>query len=412
MPMPSTPLTVTDAAGIIGDAGFGPQPHGVGLELEYFVVGAFGSPVTDIETLRTIVEADGELPCASRLTFEPGGQLEISTARRDSGPEAIEAAQRDSLAVRSRLAAHGLSCIAVGTDAGGQRPRVLDEPRYRAMAEYFARRGCAGATMMRNTASMQVNVPYAPDLDAQWEYAHDLAPVLAAVFAHSPLLDRRPTGWQSTRLATWAALDPARTRPVALAAVSAREAWTAYALAAPVMLRQDGPDCTVPGTPLTLQDWIERGHDGTRPDENDIAYHLTTLFPPIRPRGWLECRMLDAVPEPWWAVAAAVTITALTHAETRALLTPVVDGASDRWLDAAWYGVHDPTLAELGRVVLATTAPVIAASGYCSTVVEQLDEFRARYTDRGRSLADDLLDRFALLGTVTPEPERVPATSR
>jgi len=178
------------------------------------------------------------------------------------------------------------------------------------------------------------------------------------------------------------------------------------------MLRQDGPDCTVPGTPLTLQDWIERGHDGTRPDENDIAYHLTTLFPPIRPRGWLECRMLDAVPEPWWAVAAAVTITALTHAETRALLTPVVDGASDRWLDAAWYGVHDPTLAELGRVVLATTAPVIAASGYCSTVVEQLDEFRARYTDRGRSLADDLLDRFALLGTVTPEPERVPATSR
>ena len=72
------------------------------------------------------------------------------------------------------------------------RPRVIDEPRYRAMDTYFDALGAAGATMMRGTASLQVNVGYGPDVDAQWEYAHDLAPVVAAMFANSPLLDGRP----------------------------------------------------------------------------------------------------------------------------------------------------------------------------------------------------------------------------
>src|SRR4029078_13351513 len=105
------------------------------------------------------------------------------------------------------------------------RPRVIDEPRYRAMDTYFDALGAAGATMMRGTASLQVNVGDAPDADAQWEYAHDLAPVIAAMFANSPLLDLRPSGWQSTRLATWAALDPPRTPPVATTAPGARTTW-------------------------------------------------------------------------------------------------------------------------------------------------------------------------------------------
>ena len=279
------------------------------------------------------------------------------------------------------------------------------------MAGYFARQGSAGARMMRNTASMQVNVAYAPDLDTHWDYGHDLAPVLAAVFAHSPLVAGHPSGWQSTRLATWAALDPARTRPVANAR-RARDAWIEYALDAPVMFVRRNGDCVVPEGILTLRSWIERGHRLGVADDDAVAYHLTTLFPPIRPRGWLELRTLDALPEPWWRVAAAVTITALTDAETRSFLTPVLAGAADRWLDAAWVGIHDPELAALGRAVFAASRSALERLGYDPELLERADEFRARYVDAGRSPADDLLESWSTTGALAPAPEPIPVPAR
>ncbi|MGZ6887046.1 MAG: glutamate-cysteine ligase family protein [Acidimicrobiia bacterium] len=412
MPTPPPQLTIEAACAVIGEAGFGAQPFGVGLELEWFVVDESGAPCTDTAAMRRAIEADGRLPRGSRVTFEPGGQIEISTPPETEGPAALEAADADALAARTRLAAHGWSCVAVGLDATGSRPRVLDEPRYRAMAEYFEGDGCAGATMMRNTASLQVNVGYTDDLDAQWDYAHDLAPVLAAAFANSPFIDGRPSGWQSTRLATWAALDPARTRPVANGRPGARNAWLQYALDAPVMLVHDGDDCTVPQPSMTLREWIETGNPAGGPTPDDVAYHLTTLFPPIRPRGWLELRMLDALPEPWWSVAAAVTMTALTDPDTRAFLTPVLDGARDRWLDAAWKGVHDAAIADLARAVFAATNPALMRAGFGPDLVERVEGFRACYLDRDRSPADDLLDGWSATGSVAPAPEPLPAPTR
>ena len=406
-----TPLSLASAAAVIERAGFGPCPYGVGLELEWFVTDETGRAVTDVARIRTALDAAGPLPAGSRVTFEPGGQVEISTACADSGPEALVAAGRDAEAVRSRLARVGLRCVAVGVDAGGQRPRVLDEPRYRAMADYFARRGCAGATMMRNTASLQVNVGFADDVDAHWEFAHDLAPVLAALFANSPLLDGRPTGWQSSRLATWAALDPGRTAPVARTGTPARDAWTAYALDAPVMLVQHDTECTIPDPAPTLREWIgtERGIPFT---VADVEYHLTTLFPPVRPRGWIELRVMDALGEPWWPVAAAVACVALGDDTTRARLTPVLAGSGDRTLTAAWHGVHHPAIAADGRAVLDAVGDALGRCGYPAEVADGLGAYRDRYTDRGRAPADDLLDAWTATGRTAPEPEPVPVGTR
>lgn len=406
-----TPLSLAAATAVIERAGFGPCPYGVGLELEWFVTDEAGRAVTDLDRLRAALDAEGPLPAGSRLTFEPGGQVEISTACAASGPEALIAAERDATAVRARLAHDGLRCVAVGVDAGGQRPRVLDEPRYRAMADYFARRGCAGATMMRNTASLQVNVGFATDVDAHWEYAHDLAPVLAALFANSPLLDGRPTGWQSSRLATWAALDPARTAPVARTGVPARDAWTAYALAAPLMLVQHDTDWPIPDPAPSLQEWIgtERG---TALTAADVEYHLTTLFPPVRPRGWIELRVLDALGDPWWPVASAVACVALGDDVTRARLTGIVGGSGDRTLTAAWHGVHHPDLASEGRAVLDAVSDALVRCGYSADIADALGEFRDRYTDRGRSPADDLLDTWTATGRIAPDPEPVPVGTR
>ena len=69
-----------------------------------------------------------------------------------------------------------------------------------------------------------------------------------------------------------------------------------------------GDDRYVPlgDTLLRARDWVEAGHPLGFPTADDLAYHLTTLFPPVRPKGWLELRMIDALPDPWWRVPVAV----------------------------------------------------------------------------------------------------------
>jgi glutamate--cysteine ligase len=411
--MPSTRarLSIADACAVIGEAGFGTAPPGFGLELEWFVVDAGGRRVAEPERIRAALDADGPLPYRSRITFEPGGQLELSSVAAPSAPAALEHAETDALAARTRLAAAGLAVVATGVDPRGPGERVVDEPRYRAMDGYFEARGCAGASMMRGTASMQVNVGYADDVDAQWEYVHDLAPVLAAMFANSPLVHGRPSGWQSTRLATWAALDPPRTRPVA-SEPGARNAWIHYALDAPVMLIRSGGDCIVPEPGLTLRAWVEDGHPLGHPLADDIAYHLTTLFPPIRPRGWLELRALDALPHPWWQVAAGVASVAIADGSVRSRLAPVVAGSRERWLDAAWLGVHHLAIGARARAVMAAVVPALAGAGFEPGLITRAEEFATDYVERGRSLADDALDAWHADGTVLPPIEPVPAPSR
>ena len=409
MPSPRPTLTIADACAVISEAGFGVRPPGVGLELEWFVT-RDGAPVTDPTVIREAIDARGPLPNASRVTFEPGGQIEISAPPSLTGAAALAIAEGDAAEVMVRLADAGLRAIALGLDAGAPRTRVIDEPRYRAMDEYFSERGTAGARMMCATASMQINVGFADDLDQQWELAHDLAPILGAIFAHSPLVARRPSGWQSSRLAVWAALDPPRTRPVA-ARANARSDWTRYALDAPVMLIHSGDDCIVPEPTLTLRDWIDHGSVVGHPTDADVAYHLTTLFPPIRPRGWLELRVLDALPHPWWQVAAAVGITALTDPTLGAKLAPIVRGCRDLALNAAWWGVHDPALGAIAGRVLDIVIPALTVAGFGTEVETAAVEFAQRYTRRGRSLADDRLLQWRTTGALAPDPEPIAAVS-
>src|SRR3954454_13099243 len=135
------------------------------------------------------------------------------------------------------------------------------------------------------------------------------------------------------------------------------------------------------------------------------------LPPPIRPRGWLELRMLDALPEPWWHVAAAVTITALADPETRARLEPKMVGARRHWLDAAWHGVHHAALGERAQAVCDAVLPALARVGYDGALLVAAEEFAATYVACRRSLADDLLDAWRTSGALAPPPEAVPAAA-
>ena len=116
------------------------------------------------------------------------------------------------------------------------------------------------------------------------------------------------TAWKSARLANWWRIDPTRTRPAWQPGGGGRRGWLDYALDARVMLVRTADGFRPMPGPLTFGRWVAEGHDDVgHPTIDDLDYHLTTLFPPVRLRGWLELRYLDAVPGPWWQVATAVT---------------------------------------------------------------------------------------------------------
>src|SRR5207248_3363474 len=211
----------------------------VGVEVELLTY-----PSTDprrrppVAELRAIAQ-DLHLPAGSRITLEPGGQVEISTPPLRGLASALAAAAAALAALTAALRAGGLEPVARRLDTLRPPERILDQPRYAAMEAFLDVEGFAGRTMMCSTASVQVNVETGPatGVAGRWRLAHDLGPVLVATFAHSPVPGGGGRGPRSARQQVWSVMDPSRTAPVhrrATAGLSPDEEWLAYALAARV----------------------------------------------------------------------------------------------------------------------------------------------------------------------------------
>jgi glutamate--cysteine ligase len=274
---------------------------------------------------------------------------------------------------------------------------------------------------MCGTASVQVCLdagteePGPLGLGRRWVLAHLLGAVLVAAFANSPLARGRPTGWRSTRQAVWAALDPARCcapRGALDGSVDPRTGWTAYALDAPVLcVRRPGGPWTIPRGALTFREWTRGGGPAAGVDRpptlDDLEYHLSTLFPPVRPRGYLELRMIDAQPGPdGWVVPLAVAAALFDDpaaAETAyRAVKPLADsgdppgaGTAPRdglWRRAARLGLADPELRAVAETCFAAARQALPRLGAEPGVLAAVDAFTERYVARGRCPADDLLD--------------------
>jgi glutamate--cysteine ligase len=389
-------------------------PGPVGLELESHLVD-LGAPAVRVPWHRVTaaVAALPPLPGSSRVTLEPGGQVELSGPPLPDVAAAVSALRADNGVVRAGLRAAGLGLAPVGTDPCRPARRVSPGPRYVAMEQHFADVGClpAGAAMMSSTASLQVNLEAGPA--SGWvervALAHALGPVLVAVSACSPMLAGRETGWRSSRQHVWGEVDQARCGPLLGRDPPAAE-WAEYALAAPVMLVRDSSGGITPVRGRTsFAEWVTGGGPGRRrPTSADLDYHLTTLFPPVRLRGFLEIRYLDAAPEPWWPALAAVTATLLdvpAAADAAAAATEPVAGA---WDLAACRGLADPALR--AAAVACLEAAVRHAPAGLAREVTAL----AERVGRGSSPGDDLLRTARRSGAVhalheaTREPEEEP----
>ncbi|WP_089154173.1 ergothioneine biosynthesis glutamate--cysteine ligase EgtA [Micromonospora sp. NBS 11-29] len=297
-----------------------------------------------------------ELRHGGTVTVEPGGQVEISTPPRPSVAALIQATEADVAELRARLDAAGLVLGRTGMDPWRSPRPVVETPRYRAMRDVFDRRGPAGRTMMYSTAGLQVCLDAGePEQVAQrWAAAHAVGPPLLAAFATADRHAGRPTGWASARMAAWLAIDPARTRPAWSpddADGDPVAAWTGYALDAPLLcVRSDGPDWTPPEG-VTFADWLA-GALPRPPTTDDLEYHVSTLFPPVRPRGYLELRYLDAQPGREWTVPLTVLAAIFADpATTRDALT-VAGPVADRWNAAARHGLAERPLATAAAALL------------------------------------------------------------
>src|SRR5207244_10162287 len=362
--MPSkTPILSQEAARrLIGDRSFsaggdrGPvgSPLGAhaGGEVEWLTVSTHNAeshiPLRDT---RGAIAAAGTLPGGCRVTFEPGGQLELSSPA-DLPSAACQAVAEDVAHLRRHLSDYGITLAGMGRDPLRLERRVLQSPRYVAMEQYFDAFGSLGREMMCGTASIQANIDLGSghEVEARWRQAQRIGPTLAAAFANSPFQGGGPSGWRSTRLAVWQALDATRTSPVGMWPPG-RGAWAAYAFNARVMLIRVGEDRFEPITDgLTFGEWMFLGHELGYPDAGDLEYHLSTLFPPVRPRGWLELRMIDSLPDPWWRVAAAVATALLEDSDAGAAALEAVSappggaGVPAHCRSAAPHGLADPAL--------------------------------------------------------------------
>ena len=395
MPAPTRSLTLADIHDHVRRHCFTPAgpPRRVGVEVELLTMTA-GDPSRrpDPDALFSVVD-HLDVPGGGRLTVEPGGQVELSSHPHAGAGPAIEATAAGIEGLQSALDAAGVHITALGLDPARPSRRIVSNPRYDAMEAYFEGDGGAGQSMMCATASIQVNLDLGDpaDLVRRWRVAHALGPVLVAAFANSPLAVGVPTGAKSSRQQVWAALDRTRSAP-ALSLLPPADAWARYALAARVMLiRAGATDYQPVRERLTFADWMADGHDLGYPTDADFAYHLTTLFPPVRPKGWLELRMIDALPGPWWQVALAVTTALLDDPEALATAERTCRPVVDCWVEAAAHGLSHPGLASAARTCFAATLDALPRLGVDPAPTAA---FAERFVDRGRCPADDVLDAW------------------
>jgi glutamate--cysteine ligase len=145
------------------------------------------------------------------------------------------------------------------------------------------------------------------------------------------------------------------------------------------------------------------GHPLGPPTVDDFAYHLTTLFPPVRPRGYLELRFLDALELPHWLVAAGL-VTGFLHDSVRRDVAAVVEPAAGRWIDAARLGLADEALARIADDVTELALTGLDRSGAGAEVLGAVRRWRDTELRARRSPASAVASRWERTGTVIPTP--------
>ncbi|MCE3550028.1 ergothioneine biosynthesis glutamate--cysteine ligase EgtA [Pseudonocardia sp. RS11V-5] len=378
-------------------------PRYVGVELEWLLRPARPADPADLADLLGALgphapaplvpgSPAAPLPHGSVVTVEPGGQVELASPPTAGLAALVATVEADSAALHDRLAARGLTPEPRAADPVRPARRLLQLPRYRAMERAFDRFGPHGRSGMCSTSAVQVALDAGEhaDLPARWAMLHDLGPVLVAAFANSPLLHGRRTGWKSSRLAAWLALDPARTAPPSSVEGDPAAAWAERVVGTPLLCVRGAGEWSTPEG-VTFADWVEGRLPGRRPTVADLEYHISTLFPPVRPRGFLEVRYVDGQQRADWALPVAVLAALTARRAVVDRVREICAPARLRWTSAARHGLEDRVLAAAAVEVFTLACAELPALDPPPGLLDRLVEVTERRVAAGRCPADDPL---------------------
>jgi glutamate--cysteine ligase len=339
------------------------------------------------------------------ITFEPGGQLELSSAPRPTPSaafaevvEVLDPLHGAAYAAGVKLMSRGLNPWHDVQDI----PLQVESPRYRAMDAYLRRYAPDGARMMRLTAAMQINLDFGSPAQTirRWRAANLLSPVIRGSFANSRLRMENGNEAVSGRSVIWERTDTSRTGALVSTGSEAERSpsieYLDFARAAHVMIRRDTDGtATAAEADLQFDDWW-RGASPPAPEVSDWETHLSTLFPDVRPRGWLELRAIDAPRREWWAVPLTVLPALLLDDEAVSRTLETLEPMAPRIADlASRAGVEGLRVGPVGEAAEHVFAAAIEAAhrsppGYFSAdMLAATEDFFQRYVVNRRTQADD-----------------------
>ncbi|HET6209474.1 MAG TPA: glutamate-cysteine ligase family protein [Jatrophihabitans sp.] len=397
--------TVAEAGAYIASVCFkhGP-PERVGIELEWLLLDP-SDPNRRPDTA-TLLAALGRhaphtldpnspaaaLPAGGLVTVEPGGQLEISSAPSASIAALIDAMQRDATQLQVLLESTGFLLSGLAADPHRPPERLLHTPRYDAMAAAFDAIGPAGRLMMCSTAATQVCVDLGPPEVAEdrWRAAHYLGPVLLAAFANSPrICSDLPGPAVSQRMASWWQLDAQRTAPPHSFELAD---YIRRALDTQVLARRRKRGSWYVRQPMTLRQWLSSDQPVTTAD---IDLHLSMIFPPVRPQGYLELRYLDGQPAGEWIAPLCLIAALFGPGDGVEQVLRCCAEAAARWQQATELGLADPVLRECAGTVLAIAGERLSGLDLPDSLLAQVERLLQRRLGAGISPAMDQLSASA-----------------
>lgn len=385
----------------------GEKPAGrwkIGTEHEKFVyrTADYRAPSYDepggirdlLEGLRTYgwepVEEGGKMIALAgddgTISLEPAGQLELSGAPLDNLHETCAETGRHLTQVKAIGDKLGLGFLGLGMWPDKTRAElpIMPKGRYAIMLRHMPRVGSLGLDMMLRTCTIQVNLDYSSEarMAKMFRVSLALQPLATALFANSPFTEGKPNGFLSFRSHIWSDTDPARTGmlPFVFEDGFGYERYADYALDVPMyFVFRDGKYIDAAGQ--SFRDFLAgklAALPGELPRASDWVDHLSTAFPEVRMKSFLEMRGADG--GPWNRICALPAFwVGLLY--------------DDAALDAAWDVVKDWTMEERETLRsevprLGLDAPIGAASGSNRTLRDiagrVLDIARAGLTARAR----------------------------
>lgn len=348
------------------------------------------------------------------VSLEPGGQFELSGAPLETLHDTCRELNTHLRQVKEVGGELGLGFLGLGFNPKWRRDDipVMPKGRYKIMRAYMPKKGNLGLDMMMRTCTVQVNLDFSSEADMAKKMRVGLAlqPLATALFANSPFTEGKPNGFVSFRGNIWTDTDPDRTGmlPFVFEPGFGFEHYVDYALDVPMyFVYREGKYIDASG--LSFRDFMAGRLPvlpGEKPTMRDWADHITTLFPEVRLKRYIEMRGADG--GPWWRLCALPALwVGLLYDDTalNAAWDAVKDWSAEERAkvraEAPRIGlkakVHGRSLHDVGREVLAIAADGLRRRNRLSDAGEgedhYLDPLRAVIAS-GRTPAEDLLELY------------------